>query len=114
MSADRLPAHVEATAILRRAEAQGGFGTVLKRGDADRGALILLIAARGQHQACLERALGTDGRYGWQRTGPPAGSDPLTLADWSQKRVRFDEDSWLIELDIADPERFIAETASQG
>ena len=114
LSSDRLPAHLEATAILRRVEAQGGFGAVLKRGDADRGALILLIATRGLHQACLERALGADGRYGWQRSGPPAGSDAVTLADWSQKRIRFDEDSWLIELDIADPERFIAETATQG
>ena len=114
MSGDRLPAHIEATAILRRVEVQGGFGTVLKRGDADRGALILLIATRGEHRACLERALGNDGSYGWQRTGPLAGSDALTLADWSQKRVRFDEDSWLIELDVADPERFIAETAAQG
>jgi len=105
---------VEATAILRRAASQGGFATVIKRGDADRGALILLIATRGEHRACLERALGNDDRYGWQRSGPPAGSDAATLADWSQKRVRFDEDSWLIELDIADPERFIAEMATQG
>jgi len=36
------------------------------------------------------------------------------LADWSQKRVRFDEDLWLIELDVPDPERFIAETTSTG
>ena len=114
MTGDRLPAHLEAAALLRQAEAFGGFGTVIKRGDPDRGSLILLIASRGAHYACLERALGNDGRYGWQRGGPPPGSDPLTLADWSQKRVRFDEDSWLIELDIADPERFIAETASQG
>jgi hypothetical protein len=114
LSADRLPAHLEASAILRRAEVEGGFGTVIKRGDEDRGALILLIATRGEHRACLERALGKDGRYGWQRSGPPAGSDAATLADWSQKRLRFDEDSWLIELDIADPERFIAETATRG
>ena len=26
------------------------------------------------------------------------------------KRVRFDEDLWLIELDVAEPERFIVET----
>jgi hypothetical protein len=58
--------------------------------------------------------LSPDGSYRWQRVGPAAGVDPPTLADWSQKRRRFDEDSWFIELDIADPERFIAEMASQG
>ena len=112
--AERLPAHLEAAALIRQAEAEGGFGTVVKRGDAERGSLILLVASRGRHEACLERALGADGNYGWRRAGPTAGADPQTLADWSQKRIRFDEDSWLIELDIADPERFIAETGAKG
>ena len=111
---ERLPAHLEVSALLRQAEAEGGFATIVKRGDPDRGALILLIANRGQHQACLERALGSDGIYGWQTVGPSIGADPQSLADWSQKRVRFDEDSWLIELDIPDPERFIAETGAKG
>ncbi|HEU0309612.1 MAG TPA: DUF1491 family protein [Sphingomicrobium sp.] len=109
-----MPAHLEAAAMIRKAEGEGGFGTIVKRGDPDRGALILLIARRGEHRACLERALGSDGRYSWRLTGPCAGADAATLADWSQKRIRFDEDSWLIELDIADPERFIAETGAQG
>jgi len=111
---ERLPAHLEAAALIRQAEAEGGFGTIVKRGDADRGAMILLIASRGEHRACLERTLGRDGKYGWQRSGPAAGADAKTLAEWSQKRLRFDEDSWLIELDIVDPERFIAETGAKG
>ncbi len=111
---ERLPAHLEAAALIRQAAAEGGFGTIIKRGDADRGALILLIASRGVHRACLERTLGSDGIYGWQRSGPGAGADNQSLAEWSQKRRKFDEDSWLIELDIADPERFIAETGAKG
>ena len=111
---DRLPAHVEATALLRRVEAGGGFGTILKKGDPDRGALVLMLASRGAHHACLERALSPDGNYRWQQVGPVAGADAATLADWSQKRVRFDEDLWLIELDIAEPERFIVETIAEG
>jgi hypothetical protein len=112
--ADRLPARLEAAALLRQAEANGGFGMIVKRGDPDRGALVLLIARRGEHLACLERALTQDGSYRWQAVGPAAGVDAAALADWSQKRVRFDEDLWLIELDIPDPERFIAETTAQG
>ena len=112
--AERLPAHLEAASLIRRVEAEGGFGTVVKRGDPDRGSLILLISNRGVHWACFERALSLDGSYGWQRVGPAAGADAETLSDWSQKRIRFDEDLWLIELDIAEPERFIAETTSSG
>ena len=100
--------------MVRRAEAEGGFGTILKRGDPDRGALIILVAHRGNHSACLERTLTGSGEYGWQTVGPAVGTDASTLAEWSQKRVRFDEDLWLIELDIPDPERFIAETTDQG
>ncbi|HET9353509.1 MAG TPA: DUF1491 family protein [Sphingomicrobium sp.] len=111
---ERLPAHVEAAGLLRRAEAEGGFGTILKKGDPDRGSLVLLVANRGGHQACLERRLASDGHYRWHRVGPTAGAGAEALADWSQKRVRFDEDLWLIELDIADPERFIAETTAEG
>jgi hypothetical protein len=112
--AERLPAHVEAGGLLRQAEADGGFGTILKRGDPDRGSLVLMVARRGEHVACLERALAADGSYRWQQVGPAAGADSRILADWSQKRVRFDEDLWLIELDVPDPERFIAETTAQG
>lgn len=111
---ERLPAHLEAAALIRQAEAEGGFGTIIKRGDADRGALILFLASRGAHHACLERTLVSDGIYGWRRSGPGPGADSQTLAEWSQKRLRFDEDSWLIELDIADPERFIVETGAKG
>jgi hypothetical protein len=112
--AERLPAHLEAGALLRRAESEGGFGAVLKRGDPDRGSLILMILERGVYWACFERALSPSGEYGWQRVGPAPGADPATLADWSQKRIRFDEDLWLIELDIAEPERFIVETGLEG
>ena len=100
--------------MLRRAEAEGGFGTIVRKGDADRGALLLLIADRGEHRACLERTLDPDGIYRWQRVGPEAGSNPAKLADWSQKRVSFDSDLWLIELDIPSSERFIAETTAKG
>jgi len=111
---ERLPAHLEAAGLVRQAEAEGGFGTIVKRGDPDRGALILIVTRRGEHHAFLERALSPDGFYRWQQVGPAADADSAALADWSQKRVRFDEDLWLIELDIPDPQRFIAETTSKG
>ncbi|MGI8931388.1 MAG: DUF1491 family protein [Sphingomicrobium sp.] len=111
---DRLPAHLEASALLRRADAKGGFATIVRKGDADRGALLLLVTDRGTHVACLERTLGTTGRYGWQRVGPVADADAQAIAEFTEKRVRFDEDLWLIELDIPQPERFIAETTTIG
>jgi len=99
---------------LRRAAADGGFATVVKRGDSERGSLLLLITSRGRHCACLERVLHLDGTYHWQPAGPTDSASSAEIADFLARRARFDEDSWAIELDIADPERFIAETTSAG
>ena len=86
----------------------------MKKGDEERGALILLVASRGVHVAALERVLNPDGSYRWERSGPAESASSTEIADFLARRARFDEDSWAIELDIADPERFIAETTSQG
>jgi hypothetical protein len=114
LSDDRLPAHLEVAGLLRRAEAVGGFGMILRKGDPDRGSLLLVIGSRGQHFACLERMLSLDGAYKWQATGPSESASSVEVADFLARRARFDEDSWAVELDIAQPERFIAETTSPG
>jgi hypothetical protein len=111
---DRLPAHLEVAGILRRAQAEGGYGTVLRKGDSDRGSVILVVTSRGRHIACLERALSLNGGYIWQRSGPAESASSTEIADFLARRARFDEDSWAVELDIAEPERFIAETTALG
>jgi len=111
---NRLPVHLEVSGLLRRAEVDGGFAMVIARGDPDRGALVLLIARRGVHFACLERGPGANGVYKWQTVGPAAGATPESLQTWSQKRRSYDPDLWLIELNVAQPERFIAETIAIG
>jgi len=99
---------------LRRVAAEGGFATVMRKGDPQRGSLLLVVSSRGAHIACLERVLNFDGTYRWEMVGPPDSASSLEIADFLARRARFDEDYWAIELDIADPERFIAETTSAG
>jgi hypothetical protein len=110
----RLPTHVEVAGILRRTAASGDFATVMRKGDADRGSLIIFISSRGRHVAILERVLGKDGDYRWQAANAPDSAGSPEIADFLAKRARFDEDLWAIELDIAEPERFIAETTLTG
>ena len=114
MSRDRLPAHLEVASILRRVDAAGDFATVLRKGDPERGSLLLVLSSRGRHVACLERMLSLNGGYSWQPVGPAESSGSVEIADFLASRARFDEDLWAIELDIAEPERFIAETTSSG
>lgn len=114
MSGDRLPAELEATSIVRRAQSAGDFAAIVKRGDADRGSIVIIVTSRGRHVALLERTLSADGRYGWNQAGPVESSESAEVAAFLQKRARFDPDYWAIELDIANPERFIAETTAAG
>jgi hypothetical protein len=109
----RLPAHVEVASLMRRAEQAGDFATVLKKGDPDRGSVLIVINSRGSNVAILERVLSLDGEYQW-RPVTSDSSEPAKVAEFLAKRARFDEDLWAIELDVAEPERFIAETKLTG
>jgi hypothetical protein len=86
----------------------------MRRGDDERGSLLLLVTSRGRHVASLERLLSPNGAYEWQSVGPGESASSAEIADFLAKRARFDDDLWAVELDIADPERFIAETTSSA
>ena len=111
MTDGRLPAHVEVGGLRRAAEAAGGFATVLHKGDAERGSLLVQLVSGSATVALLERTLGADGRYGWRQATLKGGE---RASDWAEKRLRFDPDLWWIELDIADPQRFIVENGLVG
>lgn len=86
----------------------------MRKGDPDRGSILLLVASRGRHIACLERVLSVEGAYAWQAVGPGDSASSAEVSEFVGRRARFDEDLWAIELDIAEPERFIAETTRLG
>src|SRR5262245_32838207 len=110
MSGGRLPPRLEVPALLRRAEIQGGFATVIHKGDPESGAVLLLVSNRGRHIASLQRILGMSGAYEWRTAGPSDSADSREVAEFLAKQRLFDPDLWVVELDIAEPERFIAET----
>jgi hypothetical protein len=107
---DRLPAGIEATAIMRRAESDGGFATIIRKGDADRGTITLLVTQRGTIAGVLERQMANDFSYRWANISADRPFDEATWRDFLANRVNSDPDFWAIELDVADAERFIAET----
>jgi hypothetical protein len=112
---ERLPAAIEAAALVRRTAAQGDFAAILKKGDPDRGTLLLIVSSRGEHCACLQRALDLKSNfYVWRRIGPERPESSEGIRNFLEQQARFDADSWQIELDVAQPERFIAETTGSA
>ena len=106
----RLPAKLEATALMRQVQSNGGFSTIIKHGDDDSGVLILLVAERGMPRALVERQMGADFQHNWAVSAIGDGTDSKKFREIIENRTRFDPDCWIIELDVADAERFIAET----
>ena len=105
----RLPAHLEVAAIRRLAEADGGFATVLAKGERDAGTIALVILSRGGEGARLfERLPQVDGNRIFIETlqqDTEKQRDFLLILERMRQR---DPDLWLIEADVPDSERFIA------
>lgn len=108
----RLTSRVTIDALIRRVQAEGGFATVVAKGDETAGAILLLCLDKGEPKALLERTVDLDGNYRWTRCGPLDVESAEERDSYIQRRRANDPDLWLIELDIADAERFAAETTS--
>jgi hypothetical protein len=104
----RLPAHLEAAAIRRLAESQGGFGTVLQRGEQDAGTIALVILCRGKPPALYERLPQLDGNRPFVRTVQDDTENKQGFSAILARRQKNDRDLWLIEADVPDIERFVA------
>ena len=99
-------------ALIRRVQGEGGFATVIAKGDDMAGTILLLCLERGEPKALLERTVDLDGAYRWTRCGPQDVESAVERDAYIQRRRGQDPDLWLIELDIAQAERFAAETTS--
>jgi hypothetical protein len=110
----RLSSAMLVSAMMRRVQAEGGFATIIQRGDADAGAIIVECLDRGVPTVILERASDMSGADGWRVVETEPEADPARLAERMVRRRRNDPDLWIMELDIANAERFAAETIAAG
>lgn len=108
----RLATSIVVGGLLRKAEAEGGFGAVLAKGDATAGALVVVLVERGGEPVILERILQPDGAYRWQQTRSQDTDnikEKEVVPAFVARRRRLDPDLWVLELDIPSAERFAAE-----
>jgi len=105
----RLSAQIWVGALLRRVHAAGDFATVLQRGDAISGSVVLVHRTRDGRSSALARRLGDDGGYVWSIAAADAQVDP-----WLEKQRAFDPDLWVVELDTPYLARFVDETIAPG
>ncbi|RED17105.1 DUF1491 family protein [Parasphingopyxis lamellibrachiae] len=105
----RITSKVLIGALRRRVEAAGGHAMVLSKGDEISGAVLLALADRGTVRGLRERGLAPDGSYRWVEAGPDDIGDPQALADYLERRRKFDPDIWVVEIDLDEPEAWLAD-----
>jgi len=103
----RLPAHIEVSGLIREVEANGGFAAVLAHGERDSGSVLILALQRGKNGVLYERMPQLDGRRPFVPTKTQDPENPNEIYEYIEKRRKADPDLWAVEIDVADPQRFI-------
>ncbi|WP_293855419.1 DUF1491 family protein [Sphingomonas sp. SCN 67-18] len=106
----RLTSRMLVSALLRRVSGAGGTGAVLRRGDEQAGAVLLMCMERGRLTSLIERVADMGGGYRWADCGPEDRADGSAVQAYLDRRQARDPDLWIVELDIPQAERFAAET----
>jgi len=96
-------------ALIRRAELSGAFATVVRKGDARAGTVIVKAYDSSERKARLyTEAFGPDGERLWIQ---PVSSDQESELDaYIQRQVGYDPDLWVVEVEDRQGRHFITET----
>lgn len=103
----RLPAYLEVGGLVRSVQAVGGFATVLQKGEHDAGVILVVCCLNGRNQRLYERMPDLSGDRKWVSVKVEDTENILEFSNYLDRRMRQDPDTWILELDIADAERFI-------
>ncbi len=103
----RLPAHLEVAGLIRAVEAEGGFATVIAKGERDAGTLLVVCCGADRICAAYERMPQPDGRRTWALSRTQDAGNPQEFWDYCDRRKKQDDDLWIVELDVPNGERFI-------
>lgn len=90
------------------AQSSGGFATVISRGEKDAGTILLLTMERGANARLWERMPQLDGSRIFEVTSSEDPENSSKIQDYIARRSLQDPDSWILELDIDDADRFVA------
>lgn len=103
----RLPAHVEVGGLVRQVQGEGGFAAILQKGERDAGTILIVLTENGANSRIYERMPQLDGTRKWHCALEQTNENSEEFHTFLERRGRQDGDLWIVELDIANGERFI-------
>jgi hypothetical protein len=97
----RIKAGIWVQAVLRLGQADGRYGVVIRKGDADAGGvLVVLRAAAGL--MVLTQIRDATGEPAWLRGTGELPVDEASADAYIAKQVKYDSDLWVIEFEAPD------------
>lgn len=100
------------SALIRRAEIGGAFATVVRKGDARAGTVIVKAYDTSNRQARLyTEAFGADGERLWIQ--PVQSEMESELDAYIQRQIGYDPDIWVVEIEDREGRHFITETVAK-
>ncbi len=103
-----LSSDIWVAALIRRAEQAGAFATVVRKGDARAGAVLVKTVDRRAGVARLyAEAFGGAGERVWME--PVASTEEAQLDAYAERAARIDPDIWVVEIDDTRGRHFLTE-----
>ena len=83
---------------------------MLHKGEREAGTILVLLTQNGANMRLFERMPGLDGSRNWTLSKTEDTENKQEMTEYLARRARQDQDLWIVELDIANGERFIGLT----
>ncbi|MBK8376220.1 DUF1491 family protein [Sphingorhabdus sp.] len=112
MTEPRLASHMLVAALVRQTFALGDFAAILRKGDENAGAVLLIGRIKGANPRLFERFPSLDKGLEWQEISTQTIDNEEQIPEYLERRTARDPDIWVIELDVAFDERLSGLLAS--
>ncbi|SDH06358.1 DUF1491 family protein [Roseospirillum parvum] len=95
----RLTTSLRVAAAVRQATAWGAWAGVVRKGDADAGAILLCLNRLDGSHALLAESRDAEGTLGWHPLGAGTPLDAQGLAAAIERQLSYDPDLWVVEME---------------
>ncbi len=100
MEEPRIKVGIWVQMALRMGDRDGRSGTVIRRGDADAGGVLLVLRRRDEVSVLSQ--VRTAGESAWMRATGPDSVDDATADAYIARQVQRDPDLWVVEFNAPD------------
>lgn len=101
MAEERVKAGFWVAMALRLGQADGRYGVVVRRGDADAGGVLVVLRGRAG-LSVLSQMRAADGTAAWLRATGAGPVDEPTALGYVERQVGRDPDLWVLEFESPD------------